>query len=121
MFDVEDEVARAVATVADEGTSGRSLGIHGDGRDVDTVALKPTQIEPTEIVVPDSADDAARMAELADLVDEDGRRARRERPDEAQGLEEAVAAFGRQDLDDDLPDGDDLLHFALAGSIRRPR
>ena len=61
VFDVEDEVARAVATVADEGTSGRSLGIHGDGGDVDTIPFEPTQVEPAEIVVPDTADDAAGL------------------------------------------------------------
>ena len=76
--DVVDEVARAVGTVAHEGRARGDVGMDGDGRDVDAVPSQPIEIEAAEIIVADRADDAAGMAETADLIDEDGRRTARE-------------------------------------------
>ena len=110
--DVVDEVAGAVGAVADEGAAGGKLGVDGDGRDVDAVAGEPVEVDAAEIVVADAGDHAAGLAELGHLVDEDRRRAGGEGADERDRLEEAVAGLGGHDLDEDLADGDDLLHRA---------
>ena len=79
------------------------------------------EVDAAEIVVADAADHAAGLAELRHLVDEDRGRSGGEGADERDRLEEAVADLGRHDLDEDLADGDDLLHgpsTALAHTVR---
>ena len=114
--DVVDEVARAVGAIADEGAAGRAIRIDGDGRDVRPVAPQPLDVEAAEVVVADAADQAAGLAELGHLIDEDGGRSRGERADERDRLEKAVADFSGHDLDQDLADGNDLLHVAPRGA-----
>ena len=110
MADVVDEIARPVGPVAHEGAAGRTVRVDGDGRDVDAVTPQALDVDAAEVVVADAADHAAGLAELGHLVDEDGGRPGRERPDERDRLQEAVADFRGHDLDQDLADGDDLLH-----------
>ena len=69
--DVEDEVAGAVGSVADEGAASREVRMDRDGRGVDAVLLEAIEIDAAEIVGPDAGDHAAGLAELRDLVDED--------------------------------------------------
>ena len=77
--DVEDEVARAILAVADEGAARRILGRDRDRRDIHSVGAQAVDVEPAEIVVADAGDDAGAVAEPCHLVDEDGGRAGGER------------------------------------------
>jgi len=70
---VEDEVPRAVRTIADEGAAGRTLGVLADGADIDAVALQALDADRAEIVLADAADDRTGLAEFGGLVDEDRR------------------------------------------------
>jgi hypothetical protein len=111
--DVEDEIARAVGAIADEGAAGRAFGIDRNGRDVDAVAFQPVEIDPPEIVVADAGDDGAGLAQPRGLVDEDRRRAGRERPGQRQRLAKALARRVGHDLDQNLADDEHLLHRSL--------
>ena len=54
----------------------------GDGRDIDAITPQALDVDAAEIVLADAADHAAGLAELRDLVDEDGGRAGGERTDQ---------------------------------------
>ena len=95
------------APITDEGRSGRPIVVDGDGGDVDPVAAQALEIACAEIIAPDTANDRTGLPELGNLIDEDGRRPRRERADEVQRVDETVAGFSGHDLDEDFADRDD--------------
>jgi hypothetical protein len=79
-----------------------------------------------KIVVAYAADDPGRTSEPAHLVDEDGGSAARERPHQGARRAEALAALGRHDLYQDLPDCHDPGHSTASfrrdpWSVRRSR
>ena len=113
MQDVEDEVAVAAFLVGHEGASGRRVGMDRDRRNVDPVGAQPLEIDQAEIVVADAADHAAGLPEARHLVDEDRRRPAREWANQRAGLEKALAAARRHDLDQDLAKRDHGLHRRL--------
>jgi hypothetical protein len=87
----------------------------GDRRDVGPVTPQPLDVQPAEIVVADTSDQAARLAKLGHLIDEDGGRSGRERTDERDRFEKTIADFRRHDLDENLAYGNDFLHRCLSG------
>ena len=93
--------------------------MHGNGRNIRAVLAQPLDVEYAEIVIADRAHDATGLAELGDLIDEDRRGAGGERTDQRDGGAEAVAGLDRHDLDDDLADGNDLLHAHVRTALLR--
>ena len=111
VLDVEHEVAVSVVAVPDE-RAARHIGrMDLDCFDVDAVVAEPIQVHPAEVVVSDAADDAARLTELGDLVDEDRRSTAREGPDQSQRLAKAMTSLVRHDLHEDLTESYDLEHL----------
>ena len=110
---VVDKIALAIVAVAHEGAPRGEGRADLDGADVHPVVTQPPQVDPAEVVVADAADDAAGLAELGDLVDEDGRSAARERPHQADRLAEPLSPVFRHDLDQDLAESHDLGHLHL--------
>src|SRR5580765_2644781 len=102
---VEDEIARTIFLVSDKSASGDRLLHHADTSHIDAIAGQTIYIEPTEIVVADTSDDAARLTEFCHLVDENGGCSAWVRPDEDTGPEQALAGFGSHDFDQNLTDG----------------
>jgi hypothetical protein len=114
VLDVEDEVPLAIAAVAHEGAAGHSVRRPLDRRDVGAVCAQALDVERAEVVVPDAAHDPAGLAELGDLIDEDGGRPGGKRADQVDRGPEAVAGLLGHDLDEHLADRDDLLHVKCA-------
>src|ERR1019366_858526 len=113
VLDVVNEVAISAVAIANKGASSCLVGKALDTAHVDTVALESLQVHPTEVVVPDAADDAAGLPEFRHLVDEDRRRTTRERPNEVHRFTETWAALLRHDFHEDLSDSHDLEHLYL--------
>jgi hypothetical protein len=107
---VENEGSAAIVAITNKGASGRSVRIDPDAGHVHTIGSEPIEIDVAEIVIADSRNHSAVMAELADLIDEDGGCAGGKRADEGDGGTETVAAFGGNDLDQDFADRQYLLH-----------
>ena len=112
--DVEHEVARAVRAIADEGAAGHRVRQHRDGGDVDAVRRSRSRLSVAEIVIADRRDDGGGMAQPADLVDEDGRRAAGNGPISVCVSRKPSPVVAGHDLDQDLADGDDHASTRLA-------
>lgn len=76
------------------------------------------EVDPISVQIAgaDPGDDGRRLPELADLIDEDRRRAGGEGADQLDRLAKAVAALGCDDLHQHLADGENLAltHYCLA-------
>src|SRR5262249_25457345 len=111
MLDVEDEVSLTIGAIADESTSGDCFRRELDGRDVDAVSAQAFDVQCTEIIAADAADDAARLTKLCNLIDEDCRCTRRKRADQIHNGSEAVASLFGHDFHQPLADRDDLFRL----------
>ena len=104
--DVENEVARAVVAITHESTASGIVATYRNCRDVGAIGAQPLDIDPPEIIVADRSDDAGRAAHPGALINEDRWRPARIGTSQRDRLEEAIAAVGRHDLDQDLADSD---------------
>ena len=84
-----------------------------DCLDIHAVVAEPIQVHPAEVVVSDATDDAARLTELGDLVDEDRGSTARKGPYQLQRLAKAMTWLIRHDLHEDLTESHDLEHLYL--------
>jgi len=75
--DVEHEIPASVRTIPHERRACRNVGMHGDGRNIDAVGRQTIEINSTEVVVADRADDCAPRPKARRLIDEDRRSAAR--------------------------------------------
>lgn len=93
MADVEDEIARAIRTVADKGGAGGQVGMGGEGRDVHTIGGQPGQGQAAEIIGPDTGYQRHRLTQTRGLRREDRRRTRGEGSGQGDGFGKTVPGW----------------------------
>ena len=91
VLDVVYEGAGSIRPVSHEGAARGRLGIDPDAFHIDPVTTQAIEIDPPEFVVPHATDDGGWLTKLRGLIDEDRRRAGRERANQLDRLEESVA------------------------------
>src|ERR1700678_2817320 len=102
MFDVEDKVSFTSVAVPDKSATGDVACADLDALCVHAIFRQTCDVEPAEVIVPNTGDDAARLSELGYLVNKDRRRATGERASQLHWLPEPMAMVFGHDLDQDL-------------------
>jgi hypothetical protein len=113
--DVVDEITRSIGPVAHEGAAGGTFRVKSNGRDIHAVAAKAVDVDAPEVVLTDTADNPAALAQLCGLVDEDGGSTRWERTHQRNCLQETIACLRGYDLDKNFANCDHFLHGCSRG------
>jgi hypothetical protein len=92
---LDTKAREPIGPIAHEGATRRRVRVDPDAFDIDAIAAKPLDIDAPEIVVPYAPNDGGRLSKLRSPIDEDRRRAGRERTDEIELREPWVHRLAR--------------------------
>ena len=109
-----DKAPSAVGAIAYKGTSGDFADSDLNASNIDAVRAKAVDIQMTEVVVTNTPKDGTGLPHPPDLIDKNGRCARRIRTRQRLRFIKPFARGSCHELHQNLADGEDLLSHNLS-------